>query len=121
VVGTNELTCPVLALDNWMTMALIEDGYLQRSVGQYGSVGQSLDKDSIGAIVTRLVRWPRLAHPDEYGGHSLRAGFVTEASANGATDREIMRQTGHKSRAMIDRDSREDRKDRQIAASKLGI
>jgi hypothetical protein len=32
-----------------------------------------------------------------------------------------MRQTGHKSRAMIDRYSREDRKDRQIAASKLGL
>ena len=28
---------------------------------------------------------------------------------------------GHKSRAMIDRYSREDRKDRQIAASKLGL
>jgi hypothetical protein len=42
-------------------------------------------------------------------------------SANEATDRQIMRQTGHKSRAMIDRYSREDRKDRQIAASKLGL
>jgi integrase len=121
VVGTNELTCPVLALENWMAMAPVKDGYLLRSVGQYGSVGQSLDKDSIGAIIKRLVKRARLAHPEEYGGHSLRAGFVTEASANGATDRQIMRQTGHKSRAMIDRYSREDRKDRQIAASKLGL
>jgi integrase len=109
VVGTNELTCPVLALENWMAMAPVKDGYLLRSVGQHGGVGQSLDKDSIGAIVKRLVKRAKLAHPEEYGGHSLRAGFVTEASANGATDRQIMRQTWHKSRAMIDRYSREDR------------
>ena len=32
-----------------------------------------------------------------------KAGFVTKAAAHGATDRQIMRQTGHKSRAMIDR------------------
>jgi integrase len=121
VVGTNELTCPVLALENWMAMAPVKDGYLLRSFGQYGGVGQSLDKDSIGAIVKRLVGRARLAHPEEYAGHSLRAGFVTEASANGATDRQIMRQTGHKSRAMIDRYFREDRKDRKIAASKLGL
>jgi integrase len=111
----------VLALENWMAIAPIEDGYLLRSVGQYGSVGQSLDKDSIGEIIKKLVRRAKLAPPEEYGGHSLRAGFVTEASANGATDRQIMRQTGHKSRAMIDRYSREERKDRQIAASKLGL
>jgi integrase len=104
-----------------MAMAPVKDGYLLRSVGQYGGVGQSLDKDSIGAIVKRLVGRARLAHPEEYAGHSLRAGFVTEASANGATDRQIMRQTGHKSRAMIDRYFREDRKDRKIAASKLGL
>jgi integrase len=84
-------------------------------------MGQSLNKDSIGATIKKLVRRARRAHPEEYGGQSLRAGFVTEASANGATDRQIMRQTGHKSRAMIDRYSREDCKDRQIAASKLGL
>jgi hypothetical protein len=38
---------------------------------------------------------------------------VTEASANGATDRQIMRQTGQKSRAMVDRYARRERKDRQ--------
>jgi integrase len=36
-------------------------------------------------------------------GHSLRAGFVTEASLQGASDAEIMQQTGHASAAMIAR------------------
>ena len=35
--------------------------------------------------------------PAEYSGHSLRAGLVTEAALNGATETNIMRQTGHKS------------------------
>jgi hypothetical protein len=43
---------------------------------------------------------------------------VTEASANGATDRQIMKQTGHKSIVMVHRYARENQKDRQIAASK---
>ena len=66
-----------------------------------------------------LVKTPRLvrlAHPEEYGGHCLRASLVTEASANGATDRQIMRQTGHMPRALSGCYSHEERKDRQIAA-----
>ena len=35
--------------------------------------------------------------PAKYSGHSLRAGLVTEAALNGATEMNIMRQTGHKS------------------------
>lgn len=33
--------------------------------------------------------------PTAYSGHSLRAGFVTQAKRNGATDDEVMRQTHH--------------------------
>lgn len=52
-----------------------------------------------------------------YSGHSLRAGFVIEASDNGATDRQIMKQTRHKSVAMVHRYAREDQRDRQTAVS----
>ena len=84
-------------------------------------VGKALHKDSVGRIVKALVKRAKLANPEAYGGHSLRAGFVTEASANGATDRQIMKQTGHKSIVMVHRYAREDQKDRQAAASKLGL
>lgn len=36
------------------------------------------------------------------GGHSLRAGFVTQRFRNGANAHEIMRQTGHKTPAMLE-------------------
>jgi integrase len=120
-LGAHDQTCPVLALENWLKVAGIQDGFVLRRVSLYGTVGEALDKDSIGRIVKRLVKRARLGNPDAYGGHSLRAGFVTEASGNGATDRQIMRQTGHKSRAMIDRYSREEQKDRQAAVSRLGL
>jgi len=35
------------------------------------------------------------------GGPSLRAGCVTQATMNGVSERDIMRQTGHKSAKML--------------------
>ena len=39
---------------------------------------------------------------DKLGGHSLRAGFVTEAFRAGADAHQIMRQTGHRSHAVLE-------------------
>ena len=41
------------------------------------------------------------------GGHSLRAGFVTEAFRAGADAHQIMRQTGHRSHAVLESYARE--------------
>ena len=41
------------------------------------------------------------------GGHSLRAGFVTEAFRAGADAHAIMRQTGHRSHAVLETYARE--------------
>jgi integrase len=121
LLGAHDRTCPVLALENWLKVANIKEGPVFRHVGLYGNVLGGLSGDAVGRIVKRLVSRAKLDDPAEYGGHSLRAGFVTEASANGASDRQIMRQTGHKSRAMIDRYSRAEQRDRQSAVSKLGV
>lgn len=71
-------------------------------------------------MVKSLVVKAGLENPQSYGAHSLRAGFVTEAADNGASDHQIMRQTGHKSHEMITRYSRAEQRDRQSAVSKLG-
>jgi integrase len=44
---------------------------------------------------------------DKLGGHSLRAGFVTEAFRAGADAHQIMRQTGHRSHAVVEGYARE--------------
>lgn len=41
------------------------------------------------------------------GGHSLRAGFVTQAFRNGAEAHAIMRQTGHTTPGMLEVYARE--------------
>jgi integrase len=41
--------------------------------------------------------------PDRYAGHSLRAGMATSAAAGGASERDIMNQTGHRSAEMVRR------------------
>jgi integrase len=53
-----------------------------------------------------------------YGTHSLRAGFATEAYGNGASEVFIMRQTGHRSSAMV---RKYIRADRRTAVGKLGL
>src|SRR6476646_1327362 len=43
----------------------------------------------------------------QMGGHSLRAGFVTKAFRAGADAHQIMRQTGHRSHAVLETYARE--------------
>ncbi len=119
--GDQDRTCAVLALEDWLKIAGISSGRVFRSVGQYGSIGKSLHPESVGEIIKTLVRKGRIANAKAYGGHSLRAGYVTEASAAGATDREIMQQTGHASVAMVHRYTRADQQDRQKTTRKLKL
>ena len=42
-------------------------------------------------------------NPDDYGAHSLRHGFATSAAQHHVEERQIMRQTRHKSQAIVRR------------------
>lgn len=55
------------------------------------------------------------------GGHSLRAGFVTQAARVGADHHSIMRQTGHRSPAMVTRYVRESAPLIGNAVTQLGL
>jgi len=52
--------------------------------------GNKLTRSNIADMVKKYFG-------QEYSSHSLRAGFITEAFAMGATTSEVMRQSGHKS------------------------
>jgi integrase len=58
---------------------------------------------------------------EELGGHSLRAGCVTQAAMNGVREFVIMRQTGHKTIATLRRYIRSGEIFRENAAAGLGI
>ena len=75
--------------------------------------GNLSDTALSGAAVHQVIR--RRAEQAGYdpeivqqlGGHSLRAGFVTQAFRNGASAHAIMRQTGHSTPAMLETYARE--------------
>jgi len=61
------------------------------------------------------------ARVDRLGGHSLRAGFVTEAFRAGADAHSIMRQTGHRSPVMLEVYAREHAPLVGNAVTRLGL
>ena len=120
-VGTSQDTCPVRSLRHWLAASGISDGPVFRSVGRYGHVARrGLHKDSIGKLLKRAAGRAGLK-VDEIGGHSLRAGCVTQAAMNGVREFIIMRQTGHKTVATLRRYIRSGEIFRENAAAGLGI
>ncbi|QVQ52578.1 tyrosine-type recombinase/integrase [Spiractinospora alimapuensis] len=62
------------------------------AVNRHGHVaGRAMTGRAVGDLVKRYAQRAGL-DADAYGGHSLRAGFATQAALAGAADREIMRQ-----------------------------
>lgn len=100
-LGVHRHTCPVSALRSWL--AIREDGAdpLLTSVTRNGrSTGRRLTGD----VIDRVVRtYAERAQPGtRYSAHSLRAGLATAAAKGGADPRTIMRQTGHRSLAVLE-------------------
>jgi integrase len=81
---------------------------------------RGLHKDCVGWILKRAASRAGLK-PEPLGGHSLRAGCVTQAAINGVSERDIMRQTGHKSAEMLARYIRIGEMFTRNAAAGLGI
>ena len=59
--------------------------------------------------------------PDRFSGHSLRAGFATQAFLNGVAEVSIMRQTRHKSLNTLRKYIRDRSLFRDNPAAKLGL
>ena len=119
--GSSTNTCPVRALRQWLDQAAIREGPVFRSVGRYGHVSRrGLHKDSIGKLLKRAAARAGM-NVDPLGGHSLRAGCVTQAAMNGVREFIIMRQTGHKTIATLRRYIRSGEIFRENAAAGLGI
>lgn len=119
--GSNPETCPVRSLQGWIEQASIKAGPLFRSLNRHGQ----LQAMRLGAIdVARVVK--KLAvraglDAAKYAGHSLRAGHATSAAIAGASERSIMKQTGHRSVQMVRRYIRDASLFRENSAGKLGL
>lgn len=70
---------PVNALDAWLEAAGITEGPIFREVDRHGRVGTAAICDrTVARIIQRTCKAAGL-EPKLFGGHSMRAGFVTSA------------------------------------------
>lgn len=122
--GRAEETCPVIALQAWLTLAGIGDGPLFRKVNRGGAVeaGQ-LSPDAVRRILLRRAAEAgvrgTLAEP--VSPHGLRAGFVTTAYRAGVPDEEIMGHTRHRSLTTMRGYVRRSKLSQTSPAGKLGL
>jgi integrase len=88
---------PVAAMDEWLAAAGVVDGFVFRRIGR---ADQVLDDPMSAHAVGRLVQAAAAAagyRPEDFGGHSLRAGFVTSAARGTASLTKIQAVTRHRS------------------------
>lgn len=83
------------ALDEWLRQSGIVEGALFRRIRKGDRLAQGLSDSAVRDIVKLRAA---LAGLDvDFSAHSLRSGFVTEASSQGASLGDIMAMTGHAS------------------------
>jgi integrase len=101
--GQHAITDPVRALRAWLEAAGIERGPIFRAIVPDGTVSSKRASDkAVARLVKRAANAAGL-DPATVSGHSLRAGLVTSAAMAGRPTHAIMKQTGHKSDAMVRR------------------
>jgi site-specific recombinase XerD len=119
--GRHEDTCPVHALKAWIEGAELHTGALFRGVNKVGvPVNRRLSDKAVARIVKKRVQDIGL-DSSNFGAHSLRSGFATAAAQGGASERDIMRQTGHRSVETLRKYIREGNLFRSNASDKLGL
>ena len=119
--GANPETCPVRTVQAWLEQAAIDAGTLFRSITRHGHVrAGGLNGIDVARVVKKLAVRAGL-DPAKYAGHSLRAGHATAAAIAGASERSIMKQTGHRSVQMVRRYIRDGSLFRENSAGKLGL
>lgn len=119
--GSDPATCPVRAVKDWLELSGLVDGPVFRPIDRHERIGaKALTPHAVARIVKRTALKAGLPIP-ELSGHSLRAGFVTEAAKNGADYPSIMDQTGHGELATVHGYNRRRDKWKRPASSKLGL
>lgn len=90
--------CPVGLLEVWLAVLRahgVETGAVFRAI-RSKRPSKPLASEAVASIVKEYAE--KIGrNPDDFAGHSLRRGFITQAVRDGRTEHAIMQQTGHKS------------------------
>jgi integrase len=118
--GSSIETCPVVALENWLKVRGSTAGPLFTPVFGKRAMSGRLHPVTIAYVVKQAARDVGL-DPAEFGGHSLRAGFVTQAFENGVNEIVIAQHTAHRSLASLRRYLRQSDPFRGNPSSMIGL
>jgi integrase len=94
---------PVFALEAWLALLETNNGPLFRRIDRHGRIlATRISGEAVSLVVKQRVEAAGLS-PEEFSGHSLRAGLATSAAAAGVSSWKIRQQAGHASDAMLAR------------------
>jgi integrase len=101
-LSNDERYCPVRALRRWFEVSKIESGPVFRGVDvATGEImAAALAPEGVSRRVQHYVKALGL-NPADFGGHSLRSGFVTTAHRLGERPADIAASTGHHGVAQV--------------------
>jgi integrase len=94
--GAYAATCPVRVLEAWLKVRGSQPGPVFVRVYRGDRIGAAgIEAQRINVIVQQTLR--KIGEDaGGFGSHSLRAGMITTAAANGASELAIMHRTGHR-------------------------
>jgi site-specific recombinase XerD len=88
----DDLLCPVVALKTWCEKANIDKGVIFREVDRHQNIGITpLTSKAISMLIKTVANRCQLPDANQYSSHSMRRGFATAASRQGAPFVSIMR------------------------------
>lgn len=93
--GSNFETCPVRSMKKWLDSSGIVDGFIFPSITKSGKINEK----ALGGnyIATMIKKNPHIKDKDmDFSGHSLRAGFCTQAAINNIPMHSCMKQARQK-------------------------
>lgn len=119
--GSDPSSCPVRLLQDWLELAALTEGAVFRPVDRHGNIGaKRLSDFAVATLIKRTAKKAGMATP-KLSGHSLRAGFVTEAAENGAEYIDIMKVTGQEELSTVFKYDRRRKLWEKPASAKLGL
>jgi site-specific recombinase XerD len=118
--GSDPRSCPIRSFRAWIKISGITDGPIFRHFRNQKMGAGAISAQVVALIVKRAAERAGIDSTN-LAGHSLRSGLATTAARNGASERTIMRQTGHRSVQMVRRYIREGELFHDNCATKLGL
>jgi len=82
------------ALSEWLLRAGIREGHLFRGIRNNNHLNPSISGRAINDLVKHHAKLAGF-NPNDFGAHSLRAGFITEAGCQGISLKDAMQLSGH--------------------------